>query len=463
MRLDRVFGKLRSWNVIRFLVVATITGQVIYLYLSFEPSILALDPAHGGEDLGASFSPGYREKDITLKFALILKSLLEHQHNLLVFMTRDKDIFVPLEQRSKLVNDRGSDFVISIHVNAAPSPIAHGTEVFIPVSDRFSTTSRWSWFKKGEDDVRVAESFLRRIEGARHLGLVSRGVKQAPFWILTQVDCPAIMVEVGFITNFQDQEAMLQYATEFCELLAESIGEMYRAKNIAVTFLPITIFLSCLGLILSFGFVRRSLRDAVLNAFSRRLILLFVFLTTLGTYAVLLFWHNHTRTETNTCQSTEFEFRWLSPTQYPVRGQFFIWARNASRFTTWDVSMNISFDRRHFLHWELPQNSNRLEFRLLPTEEFTQTLNYTLQPARHFGLIVVSDIAVTDTDTAEEQLSEIPPIIVNIATSRLRTFVDRYKDAINVLIGLLGLALVVTDRVFVAKKGHNRVKEKKHT
>src|SRR3989304_745014 len=81
--------------------------------------LVVIDPGHGGEDSGAGGPGGTEEKDITLSLALLLAARIEKQLGCTVLLTRDKDVFIPLDERTAFANRHGADIFISIHANAA--------------------------------------------------------------------------------------------------------------------------------------------------------------------------------------------------------------------------------------------------------------------------------------------------------------------------------------------------------
>jgi N-acetylmuramoyl-L-alanine amidase len=157
--------------------------------------LIAIDPGHGGKDFGAeSEEEGYKEKQTTLTTALLVQKHLEAL-GYKVIMTRDRDLFVPREERAEIANEAGADLFVSVHYNAAPNKEAHGVEVFC-------------FKKKGEagegtEAASLAESVLRGVIGATNAN--SRGVKEANFTVLRRTKMPAILVEGGFLTNREER------------------------------------------------------------------------------------------------------------------------------------------------------------------------------------------------------------------------------------------------------------------
>src|SRR6185369_6282757 len=97
--------------------------------LGLSVSRIVIDAGHGGHDPGAQGS-GINESELTLDVALRLQKLLEKQAGVEVVMTRDTDVFIPLEERTAIANREGADMFLSIHANASRNALAHGVETY---------------------------------------------------------------------------------------------------------------------------------------------------------------------------------------------------------------------------------------------------------------------------------------------------------------------------------------------
>lgn len=189
---------------------------------------VVIDPGHGGDDTGAKGPSGTDEKDITLSIALKLAGELRERLGAMVLLTRDTDVFIPLEDRTAFANTNRADLFISIHVNAAANRDARGIETFFLSMDSTDEDSRRlaafensvgqsaedASFEGGDlreilldmastsshhESSRLAEAVHMSMLGAT--GREGRGIKQAPFTVLVGATMPAILVEVGFISN----------------------------------------------------------------------------------------------------------------------------------------------------------------------------------------------------------------------------------------------------------------------
>ncbi|MGB9863801.1 MAG: N-acetylmuramoyl-L-alanine amidase family protein [Candidatus Saccharicenans sp.] len=210
---------------------------------------IVIDPGHGGMETGARGNFGALEKDITLAIALKLKEEIEKNLNYRVVMTRETDVVVPLAQRAAIANNNKADLFISIHANGSRRPNAHGSETFfLSLNATDEEARRLAYFENNEngfndqvkgkeaDDLKMIlwdmaqSAYLKQssqlaeivqVELNELLNTANRGIKQAPFKVLTGVACPAILVEVAFITN-PEEEKKLQ-SEDFQVKVAEAI------------------------------------------------------------------------------------------------------------------------------------------------------------------------------------------------------------------------------------------------
>lgn len=187
--------------------------KTVLLKSEAKPKIV-LDPGHGGHDLGThSYSPPkYQEKHLALSTTRLVKNNLEKMgYN--VFMTRTRDVFIPLEQRAEFANMRKPEVFVSIHFNSAPSKEAEGIEIF--------------YYRSDNDKKRVAESknlgsaILK--EMLRTTSAKSRGVKHGNLSVIRNTTMPAVLVEGGFLTN--DSELQRIKDPHYLERLAQSIAD----------------------------------------------------------------------------------------------------------------------------------------------------------------------------------------------------------------------------------------------
>lgn len=213
-------------------VPAVVESAVAFCSRNQPVKRIFLDSGHGGSDLGASFS-GVYEKDVVLRFAQLMAEELR-RHGFLVSFSRTKDVFLPLDIRSQLARDWKSDIFISLHMNSAKASDAHGTETYILSSDATDADARKLALKEnsiasavpgGDNPLRdilwdmeqtqylqlsahLAAHIQKTIVTSARKGLKNRGVRQAPFFVLSRAAMPAVLVELGYLSNTQDRQLL---------------------------------------------------------------------------------------------------------------------------------------------------------------------------------------------------------------------------------------------------------------
>ncbi|MDR3152832.1 MAG: N-acetylmuramoyl-L-alanine amidase [Deltaproteobacteria bacterium] len=209
-----------------------------------------IDPGHGGKDGGAA-GHGLKEKDVALKAAKMLKEKLQSRLGLEVSLTRESDKFVTLDRRPKIVADSKGDLFISLHCNANSLASVEGLETYLlnfatdpsaqTVAARENASSQKSMAEMGglleliAKNTKVAESrVLARAVHARTLEALRAkhkvrdlGVKEAVFVVLLNANVPAILVEMGFLTNSREAERLGQDA--YLELLTDGLTDGVKA------------------------------------------------------------------------------------------------------------------------------------------------------------------------------------------------------------------------------------------
>jgi len=226
-------------------------------YLPRKQQVIVIDPGHGGKDTGGIGLYGIREKNIVLPIGLYLKKLLQ-KRGYKVYITRNKDYFVTLKNRTKFANRHHANMFISIHCN-----IIRGKSSVNGVTTYFlspARTARASRVAKYENNVignlhttnqKIVLNFLNRnriiqsdkfaMDVQRNIvynlrkhykSVEDRGVRPAPFWVLVGTQMPAILIETGFLTN--KKEALRLNNSLYRKRLAIGIAngiDSYFAKN----------------------------------------------------------------------------------------------------------------------------------------------------------------------------------------------------------------------------------------
>jgi N-acetylmuramoyl-L-alanine amidase len=206
---------------------------------------VVIDPGHGGEELGTQGSRGTLEKEITLAVARRLRTLIESRLGLKVFLTREDDRTLSLDERSAFANNHRADVFLSIHANSAVRPALKGAEVYYLTVERADEEAR----KKADANSttlpalgggsRAIDLILWETAQARYLeqsaalaGFIEqalaarvemspRAVQQAPFRVLVGANMPAALVEIGYLSN-ADQETQLATAA-YQDQVAQSL------------------------------------------------------------------------------------------------------------------------------------------------------------------------------------------------------------------------------------------------
>ncbi len=191
---------------------------------------IVLDPGHGGSDPGTrNVALGLAEKDMVLDVARRLRELLEAD-GYRVILTREDDRFVSLEQRARIANRTDADLFISIHFNAVEDSAVHGTETFLLTPRHHRSTAQGA-AASGDTDLHPGNeydhwnavlAYLVQRRMLHDLRSLDRGIKRARFSVLREVDCPAVLVEAGYLSN--PAEARRIGSPAYRERLARSLA-----------------------------------------------------------------------------------------------------------------------------------------------------------------------------------------------------------------------------------------------
>jgi N-acetylmuramoyl-L-alanine amidase len=207
---------------------------------------VVIDAGHGGHDTGTIGPNGLMEKDLVLDVAQRLGHLITQQLGADVVYTRSEDVFIPLEDRTKIANDEKADLFISIHANSSPEPSATGVETYyfnltadksaLDLATRENATSVSSisdlndLLHKAVLKTKADESreFAQRVQASLWGTSVrmnsrsrDRGVRQAPFVVLIGATMPSILAEIGFVSNPHDERLLKR--TDQREKIAQAL------------------------------------------------------------------------------------------------------------------------------------------------------------------------------------------------------------------------------------------------
>ena len=170
-------------------------------------SKIVIDAGHGGHDAGA-VNGGLYEKAAALKVAKMVGAALAAKGHKVLY-TRSTDVFVELKDRAKFSNSNNADYFISIHCNSAENAAASGVE---------------TWYcegsSKGRQLATAVQGELAKIEGAKN-----RGIKAGTFYVLKNTEAPAILVELGFISNEEEKKLLFKeyYQQKLCDAIVSGV------------------------------------------------------------------------------------------------------------------------------------------------------------------------------------------------------------------------------------------------
>lgn len=223
---------------------------------------IVIDPGHGGKDPGAIGRTGLREKDVNLDVAKRLAKILKSQ-GVEVVLTRSSDIFVSLARRVDIANKSNADLFISIHSNANRARSLNGFEIYyisprVGDSNRALTSAKSTPLGYSEqsallksninikavvwdmihtynraESIELANSICKNV--GRDLNTKILGVKDARFYVLKGVDYPSILIEIGFLSNRQEERQLRNsfYRQQIAESISQGIIGYARELSIA--------------------------------------------------------------------------------------------------------------------------------------------------------------------------------------------------------------------------------------
>jgi N-acetylmuramoyl-L-alanine amidase len=218
--------------------------------------IIVLDPGHGGKDSGALGASSF-EKNITLAEALAVKARLERTGRYQVVMTRESDVFIPLDQRVQIARQAGADLFLSLHADSGADPAIHGASVYT-LSERGQqrvgyVLGRNEWFLQQSaesDDHAVGQilldltqrttrnrsaSFAQGLIGrvGDRATLLPRSQRDAGYFVLLAPDVPAALLEMGFITNPTDEARLNDPAQRgaLADKIAQAIDAYFTSRT----------------------------------------------------------------------------------------------------------------------------------------------------------------------------------------------------------------------------------------
>jgi len=210
---------------------------------------VVIDPGHGGDETGARGPGGSLEKDVTLAVARRLKAALEARLGVRALLTRDADRTMSLDERAALANNNKADLFISLHANASVRAGTAGAEVFYLSLDEYGAEAARASRPEGEllpvfgGGSRDIQLILWEMAQARYIEqsaalarileaelrervpMSTRAIQQAPFRVLVGANMPAVLVELAFITNPAQEQALRNdaFQQQLVQALVQSV------------------------------------------------------------------------------------------------------------------------------------------------------------------------------------------------------------------------------------------------
>ena len=212
---------------------------------------VVVDAGHGGKDTGAVSKKGLREKRVALEVARKVRQGLEAR-GIQVIMTRGADVFIPLAERAHIANKNGADLFVSIHANASTSPSLQGFEVYTlsEATDdqalavqraensvlRFEPGARASltdnlktilWdlreTQNRKESLRVSSRIAEHVAGS--VSTAARRERSANFYVLKWTECPAVLVELAYLSNYSDEKRLRDpvYRSRIADAVVEGV------------------------------------------------------------------------------------------------------------------------------------------------------------------------------------------------------------------------------------------------
>lgn len=224
---------------------------------------IVIDPGHGGKDPGTCSPSGLKEKDIVLDVALRVAKIIREKLGCEVILTRDRDVFIPLEERTAIANAKEADLFLSIHVNAAPNHDAHGIETYVldlasnKDAMRLAAMENATSAKQISDLQAILLDLMQNSkinESLKLAGLVqdkmvsglnqkfsdvsNLGVKKAPFVVLIGAQMPAILTEIAFLSNPEEEKRLRNeaYLAEVANHISGGVAQYVESMRLVANY-----------------------------------------------------------------------------------------------------------------------------------------------------------------------------------------------------------------------------------
>lgn len=255
---------MRLFNQSKYFIIILLTVFSLGSFAQSSKFKVVLDAGHGGKDGGSSYH-GFVEKSIALSVTLKVGKLLEKNSKIDVVYTRDKDVFVELDERANIANENKASVFVSIHCNANENTSAEGYETYVMGMHRNASNLevakienqvvtlekdykvKYNGYDPKSPESAIGTSLLQeeyqnnsitlasRIQDgmATNFGRKDRRVKQAGFLVLRQISMPRVLVEIGFVSNKREggylnsEEGQEEIATGIANAIISYKNEYY--------------------------------------------------------------------------------------------------------------------------------------------------------------------------------------------------------------------------------------------
>ncbi len=240
-------------NIFLVLMLLTFFNSNIFSQEKDKVRCVVIDAGHGGEDPG-TVGKRVKEKDVNLDVALRLGKLISSNYeDVKVIYTRKTDVSVDLYKRARIANENHADLFISIHCNAAENKSARGVETFVmglhkseaslavakkenaAILKEKNYENNYEGFNPDSPEANVifslytsaylknSTSLAAKVQNnlVQNTNFLNRKVQQAGFWVLYKVAMPSILIELGFLSNYDEETIIIQDATK--RVMSESI------------------------------------------------------------------------------------------------------------------------------------------------------------------------------------------------------------------------------------------------
>ncbi len=231
--------------------------------------VIVLDPGHGGVDPGAIGQGGTMEKEVALAFSRVFKRKLDETGKFDVFLTRDEDVFIPLGERVDIAHHHNADLFISIHADALPeryADIVRGATIYTLSEEASDEKARLVAAKENSADLiagmqidetqdevsmilldlmrretnnfslALSRTILTNLQG--HIVLNNTPIRSANFRVLRAPDIPSVLMELGYLTNPEDEKLLKSAAwrEEFAARLARAVEAFFTEREARLPF-----------------------------------------------------------------------------------------------------------------------------------------------------------------------------------------------------------------------------------